>query len=66
MAELAWQAAADDHVAGADRSRLVVRQPVQDGKILRRVESNYIRGLPVDQYGDDALRRHPSDPGDGA
>src|SRR5260370_42632544 len=62
LAELAWQAAADDHVAGADRSPLVVLQPAHDGKILRRAESNYIRGPPVDQNRDDAVARHPSGP----
>jgi hypothetical protein len=56
-----------DQTAACDqalnRSRLMLLQPCQYRKIVRWIECNQIDGLPFDQRGDDALRRHPGNSG---
>ena len=41
----------------------MILQPGQDRKVVSRIECNQIDALPLDQRGNDALRRYPRDPG---
>ncbi len=47
-----------------DRSRLLLREPGQDRKVVHRIECDQVRATPLDQCRDDALRCDPGDPGD--
>ena len=48
LAETAREAAAEDHIAGADGSAAVVFEPAAHGKIPHRVKGDDIGGLSVD------------------
>jgi hypothetical protein len=42
-------------------ARLMLLQPSQHRKVVRRIEGDQIDDVPLDQRGDDALRRHAGD-----
>ena len=56
FAEPCGEAAAGDQAL--DRSRLAFGQPGQHREVVRRIERDQVRGVSLDQRGDDALRRH--------